>query len=328
MFTLRFDMRAPQPGAAPAELYTTALEMAAWAEQRGCVSVLVSEHHGASDGYLPSPLVLASALAARTTSTPIVVGAVLLNMYDPVKLAEDMVVLDLISGGRVAHVVGLGYRPEEYEMFGVDFSARGKVMDAKLATLLAAITGEPFEHDGRTLQVTPAPFTPGGPRIMYGGHSLAAARRAGRNGLDFFAEGAAEGLEEAYREAAAAAGHEPGTCLIPSAEQPTSLFVATDPDTAWDRIGPYLLHDAQMYAEWMGSSHDAASKSSALTVDDLRAEGGAYRIVTPDQAVDMVRSGMLLGLQPLCGGLAPDLAWESVRLVGDTVMPALGAGQS
>ena len=65
MFTMRFDMRAPGFGAKPAELYQTALEMAAWGEKNGCMAMQVSEHHRSADGYLPSPLILASALAAR-----------------------------------------------------------------------------------------------------------------------------------------------------------------------------------------------------------------------------------------------------------------------
>ncbi len=163
MFTMRFDMRAPASGAPAADLYAAALEMAAWSESRGCVSAVVCEHHTASDGYLPSPLVLASAMAARTTTLAITVAVVLLPLYDPVRLAEEMVVLDLISKGRVFYVAAIGYRPAEYEMYGIDYHRRGKIGDEKLALLLQAKTGEPFTHEGRAIHVTPAPFTPGRP---------------------------------------------------------------------------------------------------------------------------------------------------------------------
>src|SRR3954468_15175245 len=128
---MRFDMRAPGP-ATPSELYRAAIEMCEWGENHGCLTVMVNEHHTAPDGYNPSPLILASAIAARTTRLPISVAALLVNMYDPIKLAEDMVVLDIVSGGRVSYVVGMGYRPEEYAMFGVDFTKRGAALDAKL----------------------------------------------------------------------------------------------------------------------------------------------------------------------------------------------------
>ncbi len=324
MYTLRFDMRAPAAGPeATAGLYRNAIDMAAWGEQHGCLSALISEHHTSPDGYVPSPLVLASAVAARTSTLPIIVGALLLNFYDPIKLAEDVAVLDIVSHGRVAYIIGLGYRPEEYAMFGVDMAQRGKVIEAKLTALRRALAGEVFDFEGRRVHVTPAPFSPNGPALMYGGHSAAAARRAARFGLDFFAEGDVAGLEDAYRSAAAEAGTEPGACIIPAAGSVTTLFIAEDLDTAWDRIGPHMLHDAQMYRSWMGDQHDAASKSAATTVEQLRAEDGPYRIVTPAAAVEMIRGGMPLSLQPLCGGLDPEVAWESLHLLGDRVLPAL-----
>jgi alkanesulfonate monooxygenase SsuD/methylene tetrahydromethanopterin reductase-like flavin-dependent oxidoreductase (luciferase family) len=178
MFALRFDMRAPDFGAPTAELYETALEIAAWAETRGAVACQICEHHMSPDGYLPSPLILTSAMAARTTKLPIMIGIVQLPLYNPVRLAEEMVVLDIISKGRVSDVGGLGYLPYEYEMLGGDFKARGKTADDYLALLLQAVKGEPFAYQGRKIHVTPAPFTPGGPKIAWGGGSLPAARRA------------------------------------------------------------------------------------------------------------------------------------------------------
>ncbi|MEO5841890.1 MAG: LLM class flavin-dependent oxidoreductase [Acidimicrobiales bacterium] len=324
MFTLRFDMRAPVDGVSTSDLYKAAIEMAEWGEAHGCLSALISEHHSSADGYIPSPLILATAIAARTKQLPIVVGALLLNFYDPIKLAEDMIVLDIVSGGRVSHVIGLGYRPEEYAMFGIPMSARGKVIDGKLAALQRALRGEEFEYEGRAVKVTPPALTPGGPRLAYGGHSLAAARRAGRMGLDMFAEGATENLLETYQQAARDAGREPGMALIPDRNTPTSVFVAEDLDEAWDKIGPYILHDANTYRAWMGDNTAAASRSESASIAEMRSENGAYRILTPDQAIAQVKTGVPLLLHPLCGGCPPEFAWESLRLVGDYVMPALG----
>ena len=118
---MRFDMRAPATGAPRSDLYGAALEMAAWAESRGCVGAVLCEHHASEDGYLPSPMMLASAMAARTTTLPITIAAIVLPLYDPVRLAEEMAVLDIISNGRVSYVAAIGYRPVEYEMHGVDF---------------------------------------------------------------------------------------------------------------------------------------------------------------------------------------------------------------
>jgi alkanesulfonate monooxygenase SsuD/methylene tetrahydromethanopterin reductase-like flavin-dependent oxidoreductase (luciferase family) len=85
---------------------------------------VLSEHHATADGHLPSPLILASAIAARTKVLNIVAAAVL-PLYHPVRLAEDMAVLDNISNGRVTYVFGIGHRPKEYEHMGVDARRRG-----------------------------------------------------------------------------------------------------------------------------------------------------------------------------------------------------------
>ncbi|MBL7500773.1 LLM class flavin-dependent oxidoreductase [Frankia sp. CNm7] len=325
MFTLRFDMRAPSTGAPATELYAAALEMAAWAEARGCLATTVCEHHMSDDGYLPSPLLFSSALAARTNKVAIMVAAVVLPLYDPIRLAEEMAVLDIISNGRVSYVTAVGYRPAEYEMYGVDFRRRGKIAEEKLGLLLRAKTGEPFEYEGRRIQVTPKPLTPGGPMIAWGGGSIAAARRAGRHGLGFLAQGAADGLKEAYEQASRDAGHEPGMCYLPSPDSPTTVFVADDLDRAWDELGSYLLHDAVSYAAWNENDGTTASLSFATTVDELRAENRNHIILTVDQAIERARAGQILGLQPLVGGLPPEIAWPYLRTVADKVMPALAS---
>ena len=95
MFRLRFDMRAPGCTAEErARLYEAALEMSAYADEHGCQGIAISEHHASDDGYLPSPLTMAAAVAAVTSRAPIMVAAALLPLYDPVRMAEEMVVLD------------------------------------------------------------------------------------------------------------------------------------------------------------------------------------------------------------------------------------------
>jgi alkanesulfonate monooxygenase SsuD/methylene tetrahydromethanopterin reductase-like flavin-dependent oxidoreductase (luciferase family) len=322
VFLLRFDLRAPGPTPV-ADLYAAALDMAEWADTRGCLAVVISQHHAVEDGYLPSPLVMAAAMAARTSAVPISIGALLLLMYDPIKLAEDLNVLDHLSRGRVSPVIGLGYRPEEFAMFGVDPATRGEEMEERLSVLQAALTGETIAWRGRTATVRPGPYTPGGLPLAYGGGSPAAARRAARFGLDFVGEADRPELVDIYGAEAERVGRTAGTCLVPSAASPSSVFVAEDVEQAWATIGPHLLHDARGYGAWLGGDHDTVTASRATTVDELRAEQGNYRILTPDEAVELARANGYLGLQPLCGGLAPDLAWPSLRLIVDRVLPRL-----
>jgi alkanesulfonate monooxygenase SsuD/methylene tetrahydromethanopterin reductase-like flavin-dependent oxidoreductase (luciferase family) len=322
MFTMRFDMRVPGTSAASAtQLYQAAFEMAEWGEANGCLMAVVSEHHGSSDGYLPSPLVFAAALAGRTRKLKIQIAALIVPLHDPIRLAEDMAVLDIASAGRVSYVVAVGYRAEEYAMFGRELKARGRRMDESLETLRRAWTGEPFDYQGRPVRVTPVPATPGGPSLLMGGNSQAAVRRAARFGLGFLAQGGDESLRELYADQCKEHGNEPGLCIIPAAGVPTSAFIAEDPERAWAELGPYLLHDARMYAEWLGSA-ESASLSKAATIESLRAEQGAYRIYTPDEAIAAVASQGLLMLHPLCGGLPPELAFETLELLAAKVLPA------
>ena len=323
MFTMRFDMRAPDTGAPAPELYRSALDMAAWAESRGCLAAVVCEHHAAEDGYLPSPLILASALAARTTTLPIMIAVALLPFYDPVRLAEDLVVLDNISEGRVTCIVALGYRPEEFAMYGVDIHQRGRIADEKLGVLLRAKSGDPFVHDGRPIHVTPAPVTPGGPPVMWGGGSAPAARRAGRFGLGFLAQGGGPELHGAYEEAARAAGHEPGFCFVPPADTPAVVFVADDIDRAWDELGPYLMHDVTAYASWNEGNTSSAGVSFEQSADELRSARRSHLIVGIDEAVALIQAGTPLTLHPLIGGLPPEIAWRYLRTVTDDVMTQL-----
>ncbi|MDQ1429627.1 MAG: hypothetical protein QOF40_229 [Actinomycetota bacterium] len=321
MFTMRFDMRAPETGASTTDLYRAAIEMAAWSETRGCIAAVISEHHSSEDGYLPSPMLLASAMASRTEQLFISIAAALLPFYDPIRLAEDMNVLDIISNGRVSYVFGIGYRPEEFEQYGLDMKQRGRIAEEKLALLIEARKGEPFVYDGRRIHITPPPVSPGGPPIMWGGGSIAAATRAGRYGLGFLAQSDLPGMLEAYEEACREHGHEPGMTSLPSRDSPTTTFVADDVDQAWDELGSYLLHDAKMYAAWNPGDQTTASISHAKTVDELRATSTAHKIYSTDEAVELVRNGGMLMLMPLCGGLPPELAWPYVERVANVVLP-------
>jgi alkanesulfonate monooxygenase SsuD/methylene tetrahydromethanopterin reductase-like flavin-dependent oxidoreductase (luciferase family) len=309
MFTLRFDMRAPRGGAPATDLHAAAIDMCEWAETRGAVLAVLSEHHGTDDGHLPVPLILASAIAARTRTLAILLAAVPIPLWDPVRLAEEISVLDLISRGRVSYAFGVGHRHEEYEHFGLDMSTRGRAADEMLDILGPLVRGESVEYRGRTVRVTPPCGSPNGPMVLIAGGSKAAARRAGRYGLGFISQTASPGLKECYEEQCRAHGHEPGIIQLPQPGAPTTVFVADDVDGAWHELGSHLLHDAKTAASYRPHDDSVASITRADSVAELRVDGGPYRIFTPEEAVDYVRGGQLLPLHPLCGGVAPDVAW-------------------
>jgi len=326
MFTMRFDMRAPDFGAPRADLYRAAIEMAEWGEKNGCVALQVCEHHRSKDGYLPAPLILASAIAARTQTIPIQVAALILPLHDPVETAEQIAVLDLVSQGRVNYVVAIGYVPAEYAMYGREMKGRGQRLEESVRVMQRLWRGEEFEYQGRPVKVTPLPHTPGGPVLFMGGGVAASARRAARLGLGMVAMGTDPNLETIYRDACEAEGIEPGMCLNPVSGAPMSAFVSRDPDEAWAKWGPHLLHDAQAYAEWMGDDIESATKSIAGSVEELRAEHGNYQILSVDEAVAEIEKSGVLMTQPLCGGMPIDYAWESLETIARDVLPRVKQG--
>lgn len=323
MFSMRFDMRVP--GFTPEQIttqYQCALEMAAYADSHAQARIGLVEHHASDDGYLSSPLVLASAMAAVTERTPIMIAATLLPLYEPVRLAEDIVQLDYISAGRVSYVMGIGYRPVEYDLFGLDYERRGAIVEEKINQLLAVLSHA--SDASQEKRITPALRSPIKQIISYGGGSKPAARRAGRLGLNFFAQANFPGLREAYEAGAREADQEPGICALPELDRPNIVFVHDDLDAAWDELGPFLLHDAMSYASWNeNAGRPTISLSREQTVEGMREEEGAYRVVTCEGARDLIAKWGPLPLSPLCGGLPPDRAWPYLRRVVEEVMPSL-----
>ncbi|MBW0014994.1 LLM class flavin-dependent oxidoreductase [Mycobacterium sp.] len=328
MFTLRFDMRAPSWGAPPAALYGAVPEMCAWAEEHGGLAAVFCEHHGSEDGYLPSPFLLGSAVASRTQRLGLSL-ILIFPFYEPVRLAEDMAVLDIISGGRASYILALGYRPEEFEHFGLTLKDRGRLADRNLPLLRRLLAGETVIHDGRRITVTPRPQTPGGPSLVWGGGSVAAARRAGRYGLGLLANGKVPGMQEAYEAACREHGQQPGPTMLPDRDTPSVVFVAGDVEQAWSELGEHLLHDARTYAEWNPGNETSAGFSHVTTVDQLREAAASHVIISVPEAISRIRAGQILNLAPLCGGLPPDLAWPYLKRVGDVVLPeALSEGKT
>lgn len=321
-WNLHFDMRAPAFGADAPDLYGAALELAAWADERGVQAVVASEHHGESDGYLPSPLVMAAALGARTSRAIVSVNALVLTLRDPVAAAEEALVVHQLTRGRLAITAVPGYVPAEFAMFGVDYGDRAARFDRHLAAFVAALTGEPFEHDGRTITVTPGPVGGQRPLVLVGGSSRAAARRAARLADGFAPSIADEGLRDAYLAACADVGRPPGLVHLPPPFM--AVFVAEDPEAYWEVLGPHALHELSGYGRW--ASGDPGSPYHGITDVDTARRAGFYRVVTPDECVALAQSlppeaGLLF--KPLIGGLDPEHAWASLELFADAVLPRL-----
>lgn len=311
---LRLNMTglAEDPGVEAAR-YQAAVEMAVFAERHGFSAVSVEEHHVAENGWLPSPLTLAAAIIGRTNEIAVNCTALLVTLYDPVRLAEDIAVLDLLSGGRFSFVAGIGYRESEYAALDKSWANRGAAMDHTLETMLKAWRGEPFEYNGHTIRVTPKPLSQPHPPFAIGGMSRAAARRAARFGLPFFPPMEMEALGAFYLEECERQGHQ-GVVAYPS-EENAMLFVEEDPDRAWEELAPHFLREAQEYASWRRDGVPRPGERPVQNVEDLKA-AGRYEIVTPDELRARLKARgpeATPCLHPLCGGIPVERAWAGLE---------------
>jgi len=223
------------------------------AEASGFDSCFFGEHHQDKDGFLPSPLIVCTAVAARTTKLTVGTSVILLPLHHPVRIAEDVVTLDLVSKGRVILGVGIGYQPADFRAFSVPMEHRAALFEEGIEILRRCWSGEPFSFHGKhysldDVRVTPKPFQRGGPPLWIGASIDGAARRAGRI-ADGFVGTPSTGLANArrlidvYRDAATAAGRKP------TVVQMRDAWVASTRAEAEAVYGPEVMTAYRYYWE-------------------------------------------------------------------------------
>jgi alkanesulfonate monooxygenase SsuD/methylene tetrahydromethanopterin reductase-like flavin-dependent oxidoreductase (luciferase family) len=174
------------------------IEQAVAAEQAGFESCWVPEHHQ-DMGFIPQPMLVAAAVASRTSTIRIGTNITLIGLKHPMQVVEEFHSLDVISGGRAIAGVGLGYQPQDFSMFGRDVADRVSLYEDALEVLNLARTNEIISYQGRhcslkDVRVVPRPTQPDGPPILMGTLTRVGARRVGRLG-DGLLLGAIDGLE-------------------------------------------------------------------------------------------------------------------------------------
>jgi len=153
------------------------LHQARIAEEVGLDSFWIAEHHFAEDGYAPAVIPVCAAVLGATDRLIAGTSVAIASFYNPVRLAEDAIAADLLSGGRFVLGLGTGYRPEEFAGMAIEPETDEARLDEVTEILKKAFTGRPFAHHGRfyeipQLTITPAPFTAGGPPIMLAGDGV------------------------------------------------------------------------------------------------------------------------------------------------------------
>ena len=264
-----YDFRNPAAWRIPwQQLYNETLDQASWAEELGFNSIWLSEHHFTDDGYMPSLPTALGAIVARTERVRLGTAVLLAPLHHPLRLAEDLAVVDLISKGRLDVGLALGYRSKEFEVMAVPRSERGRRTEETVELLRLAWSGREFSFDGACYRfedviVTPPPAQSPSPPIFLGGSSIPAARRAGRLGCGFAADsGGSLDLYDVYADAFTVVE---GGLDAPEIRTNRLVYVCRDPDRAWEMLGPHLLYQHNVYAQWAseaGRSGFAAARSA------------------------------------------------------------------
>ncbi|MDT5205762.1 MAG: hypothetical protein QOD34_2398 [Mycobacterium sp.] len=309
---LRFNFASPQGDPhRQGELIRAALELAQWGESRGVFTVSVDEHHATGHGWSCNPILAAGMFLARTSTLIASVDCALGPLWNPVRLAEDIALVDNMSRGRLHTTVGLGYRSVEYDMLAVDFDQRGRLMDSVIERMLSV-----WSDTGCHTRPHPPLYIGGGARVT--------ARRAARFGLPLSLADHLPDVADYYRELSAQAGVAP-LVIMPGPINRGMIYLHDDPDRAWAELGRHILWEAVTYGGWSNDQRSLMHLPGVQTIDEVRASG-RYRFLTPDQLIAEIRDAADYGplvLHPLVGGMPVDEAWKSLQLLVEKVLPVL-----
>jgi alkanesulfonate monooxygenase SsuD/methylene tetrahydromethanopterin reductase-like flavin-dependent oxidoreductase (luciferase family) len=309
---LRFNFASPQgEPRKQSELLRAAIELAQWGETRGITTVSVDEHHATGHGWSCNPIMAAGMFLAGTTRLIASVDCALGPLWNPVRLAEDIALVDNMSRGRLHTTVGLGYRVSEYDALGVDFSQRGKLMDDLIERMLSV-----WSDTGSWTRPHPPLYVGGGARVT--------AKRAARFRLPLSLADHLPDVAAHYRELCAEVGIAP-LIIMPGPVNRGMIYLHEDPDKAWAELGEHILWEAVTYGGWSKDQRSLMHLPGVQTLDEVKASG-RYRFLTPDQLIAEVRDAPDYGpivLHPLVGGMPVEEAWKSVQLLVDKVVPAL-----
>jgi alkanesulfonate monooxygenase SsuD/methylene tetrahydromethanopterin reductase-like flavin-dependent oxidoreductase (luciferase family) len=290
-FGYGFDMRNPKAWFKPwADFYAETLEFILHIESLGFEGIWLAEHHGIDDGYMPSPIVFGAGVATRTKSIRIAQGVGLAPHYHPVRLAEDLAVLDILSNGRAELAMGIGYLQFEAEAYGWNPKKRGKIANEVLEVVRRLWRGETVNFDGEFFQLkgarsTPLPVQHGGIPMFIGGVSQPGFHRAALYGDGFI--GPVE-FWPAYLEEVRAVGKAEQDARIVSMSYSDMWFlVSEDPEKTLDELAPHAHYQINTYAEWQEDL--TWGPFAQMSVEEFK-KAGLMKVLTPDEAIAYIRS--------------------------------------
>lgn len=315
--------------------YGDRLDVIAEADALGFDTVWLTEHHFVDDGYLPSPVVMTAAIAARTRRIELGQGVLIMPFYHPVRLAEDAAVIDNLSGGRMMLGLGSGYRQNEFDGYGVDKRFRKSLMEEGIAVLKGVWTEDNFSFDGKrysvkNVSIHPRPMQVPHPPIWYGARSDAATERAARLGLHLIPQRGYRQYE-LYIKTLIEHGHDPSQMRI--ARNLECIVTDEDPERFRDRLSDLdAQHDYKMnlYHGWLASAADAEIDTH---LTDTTPPPQTLVIGTPDVVAQAIREFRKryfvtdIGVASIPMGPIPDWFTTSLQRFASEVIPLLSADE-
>ncbi len=276
------------------QFFRQALEEAVLGEELGLDSVWLEEHHSIRNHYWASPLMALAGIAARTSRIELGTDIVVLPFYHPVRIAEDVTMLDVISNGRVIFGAAIGYRPPEFELYGIGIDERGARYVEMLKIMRALWTQDRVEFHGKFFNVLgsiePKPVRV--PPVWLGGWGELSLKRAATLG-DAWVPGPTAHLDkllaaqQQYRDCLRAAGKDPASVPTPLTRE---VVIAETRERAWELAEKHLLINYR--DEYGGGTwkHPLIGATDATPVNQLQALAQDRFIVgNPDDCVARIR---------------------------------------
>lgn len=308
------------------------VEEAKLAEKVGFDSCVFGERHQEKDGFLPSPLILATTVAANTTSLRTGTMLILLPLHHPVQVAEDALTLDVISKGRLIIGVGLGASEADLQAFGVDRKVRVQRLEEGIEIIRSCWSAKKFSVSGEAykltdIQILPEPFQQSGPPIWIGANSQLGAKRAGRMGDAFVVDPSAN-LEtsmefiDAYRKEAISFNREPQVVVM------RDSWVGRTAKEAVNDYGPALGKAYQYYWKKGLKAYQGIKSENEVSLASL----GKNRAIvgSPEDCIkeyhrwhDATGADYFILRMRHAHGYGPshDKIMESIKLFGESVIP-------
>ncbi|MEW6635573.1 MAG: LLM class flavin-dependent oxidoreductase [Actinomycetota bacterium] len=328
-FGLWYDFRQRPPLEDYARFYAECLEEIEEAERLGYSGVWLSEHHFVDDGYLPSPLVVAAAIAARTSRIVVGTNVLLLPLHHPLRVAEDAAVTSLVSGGRFVLGVGQGYVRHEFEALGSERRYRPSLLEEGIEIIRRAWTEGRTGYEGRRWRLPDLPFEPrpaGETPIYVGAFAGPAIDRAARLGDGFLASAGGGEFAATYRKAMEARARHAREGKFPFVASGV-VHISESTERAREEVGSAIVYQRNRYAEW--GTDPGKERPKPLEPGDLPWE--RYFVGTPEEVADgLIRLYREAPYDHLCfwgrlPGITHERALENARLFATEVAPRVRA---